>query len=83
MPGKIIQVPIDAGLLSEIDETAGIVAESRAEFIRKACRARLHSLAEDELERRYVSGYRKTPESPAAAKSNARLLAKLLPREKW
>ena len=80
---KIIQVPIDSGLLSDIDESAGLVAESRAEFIRKACRERLRSLVEAELDRRYVEGYRKTPEKESAGRANAKLLAKLAPEEKW
>ena len=83
MRSKVIQVPIDSGLLSRIDESAGMVSESRAEFIRKACRDRLLSIAEEELDRRYVRGYLETPEDPTVAKSNARLLAKVLPREKW
>jgi len=41
---KIIQVPIDEELLKRSDETAGIVAESRAAFIRGACQQRLKNL---------------------------------------
>ena len=78
-----VQVPIDLGLLSHIDETAGIVAENRAEFIREACRRRLRDLETKELERRYVEGYRRSPEDPAAARTNAALLARIVPREKW
>ena len=35
---KIIQVPIENELLERIDATAGVVAESRAAFIREACK---------------------------------------------
>jgi hypothetical protein len=80
---KIIQVPIDQGLLSHIDETAGMVSESRAEFIREACRDRLRSLAIQKLDRRYVDGYRRRPEDSTPARVNARLLAKVLPSERW
>lgn len=80
---QVIQVPIDAGLLSHIDETASLVSENRAEFVREACRQRLRDLETKELERRYVAGYRKDPESPTGAKTNAALLAKILPRERW
>ena len=80
---KVIQVPIDMGLLTHIDETAGQVAESRAAFIREACRHRLRDLRAKELDRRYVRGYRNTPEDSANAKASARLLAKILPRERW
>ena len=33
---KVIQVPIEPGLLAKIDGTARLVAESRAAFIREA-----------------------------------------------
>ena len=80
---KIIQVPIDMGLLTHIDETAGQVSESRAEFIREACRHRLRDLRAKELDRRYVRGYRNIPEDPVEARTSASLLAKILPRERW
>ena len=80
---KIIQVPIEAELLTRIDETVGRVAESRAAFIRDACRSRLDALERGRLDRRYVEGYRQKPEDPAWAKTSARLLSRIVPREKW
>ena len=80
---KIIQVPIEDELLTRIDQTVGRVAESRAAFIREACRARLEALKGGQLDRQYVDGYRLKPEDPAWAKATARLLSKVLPREKW
>jgi hypothetical protein len=80
---KIIQVPIEEELLTRIDETVGQVAESRAAFIREACRSRLEALKGGQLDRQYVDGYRRKPEDPAWAKETARLLSKVLPREKW
>ena len=80
---KIIQVPIQDDLLERIDETAGMVAESRAAFIREACRQRLKSLQAAELDRRYVQGYRRKPEDTAWAETGAKLLARRLPRDKW
>jgi metal-responsive CopG/Arc/MetJ family transcriptional regulator len=41
---KIIQVPLKEELLNQIDATAGVVAGSRAAFIREACQQRLKSL---------------------------------------
>ena len=41
---KVIQVPIDEELLARIDERVGRVAESRAAFIREACRWRPEAL---------------------------------------
>ncbi|MCZ6451518.1 MAG: hypothetical protein O6918_11755 [Deltaproteobacteria bacterium] len=80
---KIIQVPMEDDLLKYIDKTAGAVAESRAAFIREACRLRLKSLEARKLDRRYVEGYRRKPEDTAWAETGARLLSSVLPREKW
>ncbi len=80
---KIIQVPIEADLLERIDATVLIVAESRAAFIREACRQRLRTLKERDLDRRYVAGYQRTPEGAAWSRVSAKLLSRVLPREKW
>jgi hypothetical protein len=80
---KIIQVPMEEGLLKRIDATAGIVAESRAAFIREACQQRLKSLHAKELDRLYIEGHQSRPENLDWAKSAAKLLSKRLPKEKW
>ena len=80
---KIIQVPIEDELLERIDATASTVAESRAAFIREACKQRLKSFKERELDRRYMEGYRKKPEELDWAEASVRLLSKRLPKEKW
>ena len=54
---KIIQVPMEEELLKQIDATAGVVAESRAAFIREACQQRLKSLRAKELDRLYIEGH--------------------------
>jgi len=82
-PKKIIQVPIEDELLMRIDGAVGRVAESRAAFIRDACRLRLRALEGDQLDRQYVDGYRRRPEDTAWAKTTTRLLSGVLPREKW
>jgi metal-responsive CopG/Arc/MetJ family transcriptional regulator len=80
---KIIQVPIEDELLERIDATAGVVAESRAAFIREACKQRLKGLKAKELDRRYMEGYRKKPEELDWAETSVKLLSKRLPKEKW
>ena len=80
---KIIQVPMEEELLKQIDATAGIVAESRAAFIREACQQRLKSLQAKELDRLYIEGHRNHPEDLDWAESSAKLLSKRLPKEKW
>ena len=80
---KIIQVPMEQELLKRIDATAGIVAESRAAFIREACQQRLKSLHAKELDRLYIEGHRSQPENLDWAENSAKLLSKRLPKEKW
>ena len=80
---KIIQVPIEDDLLKRIDATAGMVAESRAAFIREACQQRLKTLQARELDRLYMEGHKRQPEDLAWAESSAKLLSKRLPKEKW
>jgi hypothetical protein len=80
---KIIQVPMEQELLRQIDATAGIVAESRAAFIREACQQRLKSLHAKELDRLYIEGHQSRPENLDWAESSAKLLSKRLPKEKW
>ena len=80
---KIVQVPIEDELLERIDETAGVVAESRSAFIREACKQRLKSLRAKELDRLYTEGYRKKPEEPDWAEASVKLLSERLPKEKW
>jgi len=80
---KIIQVPMEDELLKRIDATAGIVAESRAAFIREACRQRLKTMHAKELDRLYIEGHQSRPENLDWAESSAKLLSKRLPKEKW
>jgi hypothetical protein len=80
---KIIQVPMEQELLKQIDATVGIVAESRAAFIREACHQRLKSLLARELDRLYIEGHQNRPENLDWAESSVKLLSKRLPKEKW
>jgi hypothetical protein len=80
---QIIQVPMEEELLRQIDASAGIVAESRAAFIREACQQRLKSLRAKELDRLYVEGHQSHPENLDWAENSAQLLSKRLPKEKW
>lgn len=80
---KIIQVPMEDDLLKRIDASAGVLAESRAAFIREACQQRLKSLQAKELDRLYMEGHRSRPEDLDWAESSAQLLSRRLPKEKW
>jgi len=80
---RIIQVPMDEELLKRIDATAGIVAESRAAFIRAACQERLKNFEAKKREQLYMEGHQRHPETLDWAESSAKLLSKRLPKEKW
>jgi predicted DNA-binding protein len=80
---KVIQVPMEEELLKQIDAIAGIVAESRAAFIREACQQRLKSLHDKEVDRLYIERHQSHPEDLDWAESSAKLLSKRLPKEKW
>jgi hypothetical protein len=79
----IIQVPLEQDLLERIDAAAQAVHESRASYIRDACRVRLQAEEVETRERRYIEGYRKKPERLTWARTAAKLLAKALPAERW
>ena len=79
----IVQVPMEEDLLKRIDATAGIVAESRAAFIRAACQQRLKSFEAKERDRLYIEGHQRHPEDLDWAESSAKLLSKRLPKENW
>ncbi len=80
---KIIQVPMEAELLERIDATAGIVAESRAAFIREACKQRLKSFEAKKLDRLYEEGYRQIPEDSKWSKTSVKVLSQRLRKERW
>jgi len=75
---RIVQVPMDAGLLDAVDAAAGRVAESRAAYIRHACAERLRREASEIMDRQYADAYRRRPERPAWGKVGAKLLARRL-----
>ena len=52
-------------------------------IIREACTQRLRALEDRQLDRRYTAGYWKMPEGAAWSKVSAKLLSRVLPREKW
>jgi hypothetical protein len=80
---KVIQVPMDDQLLKEVTRKAKIQRSTRAAFIRKACQEYLRRLELRELERQYVEGYRRKPESPAWGKMGAKLAGQVWPKEDW
>lgn len=80
---RIIQVPMDATLLEQVDSAAAHVAESRSAYIRGACERRLRREEAEALDRRYIEGYRRKPEKQAWGKLGAKLLARRLRGDRW
>lgn len=80
---KVIQVPMDEKLLHAVDRRARAKSSSRAALIRTACQEYLRILEEEELDRRYVEGYRRKPEKPGVGEAGAKMAAEVLAREDW
>ncbi len=83
MKRKIIQIPIDAELLLELDELSRKEERSRADLIREACRRYLRDTEEQRLEREYIEGYKRIPEDPALGEAQLAMMADVLPPENW
>ncbi len=72
---KIIQVPMDEKLLRAVNRRAKAKRSTRAALICAACHEYVKKLEEEELDRRYIEGYRRKPEDPAWGELGARLAA--------
>ena len=79
---RIIQVPMAEQDAEELTIRARALQLSRADLIRRACRAYLDELKQAELEARYEEGYRRCPEELKVASASA-LLAGSVPAEEW
>jgi metal-responsive CopG/Arc/MetJ family transcriptional regulator len=63
MRRKIIQVPVEAELLGELDELSRKRGQSRSALIREACVTYIASVDEAEAVRRYIQSYTDEPET--------------------
>jgi metal-responsive CopG/Arc/MetJ family transcriptional regulator len=79
---KVIQVPMDEKLLQAVNRKARASRSTRAALIRAACQEYLHELEEQELEQRYIEGYRRKQEKPQEGQMGGRLAAEVL-QEEW
>ncbi len=80
---KRIQVPMDEQLLRAMNRRAKAKRSSRAALIRAACAQYLEKTEEEELDRRYIEGYRRTPEKPGFGEAGAQLATQVWPAEGW
>lgn len=83
MAKKIIQVPIGEHLLSDLNKYSKKQKKTRAEFIREACKHYVAETEEAEMDKQYVEGYRKFPESTEMGEVGEKLLLQILPDEEW
>jgi hypothetical protein len=83
MSMKVIQVPMEERLLSAITRSAKARKSTRAALIREACKRYMDRLEEEELDRRYIEGYRRQPERPAWGKLGEKLALEVWAKEEW
>jgi len=83
MSMKIIQVPIDNVLLGAVTRLAKVRRSTRAALVREACQRYLERIEEEELDRKYVEGYRRKPESASVGKLGERMAKEVWPKEDW
>lgn len=76
---KQVIVQLDDELVAELDSLAKQVKASRSEVIRRACRAHLDRLEEEEAARRYAEAYRRHPEDPVETEALGRIAAENWP----
>jgi metal-responsive CopG/Arc/MetJ family transcriptional regulator len=83
MVKKIIQVPIGEHLLSDLNKYSKKQNKTRAEFIREACKHYVAETEEAEMDKQYIEGYRKFPETTEIAEVQEKILKEILPDEEW
>jgi len=80
---KVIQVPMDDVLLRAMTRRAKATRSTRAALVRHACQEYLRKLEEEELDRRYLEGYRRKPEKAGLGAAGAKLAAQVWQKEEW
>ena len=80
---RIIQVPVDEGLLKDLDALSGKRGQARAVVIREACRRYVAAERRQRLDEIYEESYRRVPESPEWGAATAVLAAEVWGPEDW
>ncbi len=80
---KIIQIPIDDELLTQLDDVSSTRDQSRSDLIREACQAYLYGIERDALEKQYQRGYQSIPEETSPGETQIRMVGYVLPKETW
>ena len=80
---RVIQVPMDEKLLKAVNRRAKKNRSTRSALIREACQQHLERLNEEELDRRYVEGYRRKPEGPDWGQLGEKMALEVWGKEDW
>ena len=83
MTKKVIQVPVDEGLLTSLDNMAKKRGRPRSELIREACHRYLKQAEYDKMDEVYVEGYKRIPEELALGEAQAVLTSQVVSEETW
>ena len=83
MAKKVIQVPVDEGLLKDLDDLSQKQGKARSELIRQACLRYLREMEYEELDRLYKQGYMRIPEEPEIGEAQAAMSGEVMAKELW
>ena len=83
MAKKVIQVPVDEGLLKDLDNLSKKQRKARSELIRQACLRYLQEIEQEELDRLYKQGYEKIPEEAEMGEVQIAIAGEIVSRESW
>ena len=79
----MIQVPVDEGLLKDLDNLSKKQRKARSELIRQACLRYLQEIQYEELDRLYQQGYMRIPEEPGTGEIQIAMSGELMSKESW
>ena len=83
MVKKVIQVPVDEGLLKDLDDLSKKQRKARSEVIRQACLSYLQQVEYEEMDRLYQQGYKTIPEGSEIGEIQVAMSGELMTKESW
>ncbi len=83
MAKKVIQVPVDEGLLKDLDDLSRKQHKARAELIRQACLRYLQEIEHEEMDKLYQQGYMRIPEESETGEMQIAISGEFMTRESW
>ena len=83
MTKKVIQVPVDEGLLKQLDSLSKRQHKTRSGLIREACLRYLHEIEQSELDRLYQRGYERIPEDAGTGEIQIAVSGEFMIKESW